>query len=213
MRLAFTLFAALWAASLANAQEAADNPHAAAMTERTAQRQQIQHEREALKARQLKEEAACYQRFAVEDCLRGVRAGVRDAATRLRAREIALNDAERREKAADRLKAIEQKQPPTPAQPSTDVAAPHNAQAIQAQRDRDAAQRAQQQRAHIRNQASAKAQRQAGSAASAARARERRAQTLKAAEEHRARVEKARATAAAQGRKPAAPLPASSQTQ
>lgn len=192
-----------------------------------AEHERIRHEREALRAKQLQDEAACYQRFAVEDCLRKVRAGVRDAELRLRAREIELNDAERKEKAAERRKAIEEKQQqavppsgaapadgttppavlrnggraaPTPAHPATDAA----------QRDREAAQRAQEQRTRVQNQARETAARTAASNERAAQARAQHERALQAAQERRERVEKSRAESAARGHVPAAPLPPAS---
>jgi len=216
-RLALSLAASLLAASAmaqapADPDDGAGMPRAATAAQRKAEHERIRHEREAVKAQQLKDEAQCYQRFAVDDCLRGVRAGVRDAEGRLRAREIELNDAERREKAADRLKAIEEKQRPVPA-PSggkSPEAVLRQPAPSQAQRDQEAALRAEQQRNRVQQQTSEQARRAADNAARAAQARARHAQTLKDAEERRARVEKSRADAAAQGRKPAAPLPAAS---
>jgi len=192
-----------------------------------AEHERIRHEREALRAKQLQDEAACYQRFAVEDCLRKVRAGVRDAELRLRAREIELNDAERKEKAAERRKAIEEKQqqavPPSGAASADGTtppavlrnggrAAPPQAPTATdaAQRDREAAQRAQEQRARVQNQAREAAARTAATNERAAQAREQHERALKAAQERRKRVEKSRAEAAARGHVPAAPLPPAS---
>ena len=58
------------------------------------QRQQ----RRALAERQKPLEAACYQKFAVEDCLSKLRSQAREQEKPLRERELRLNDAERREK-------------------------------------------------------------------------------------------------------------------
>jgi hypothetical protein len=190
----------------------------AAAAHRKAEHERIRHERDAIKAQRVKDEAVCYQRFAVEDCLKAVRAQVRDAETRLRLQEIDLNDAERKEKAAERLKSIEEKQRPVPASaavgggPDAVMRKPAAAhpQASQAQRDHDAQLRAQEQRSKVQKQAQEQKSRAAESADRAAQARARHAETLKAAEEHRARMEKSRADAAAQGRKPAAPLPPAS---
>ena len=199
------------AAPAAPEEEAGSPPHAAAAAQRKAEHERIRHERDALKAQQVQDEAACYQRFAVEDCLRGVRARARDAEGRLRTQEIMLNDAERKEKAADRLKAIEEKQRPVPAEAKAPDAVLRKPPATQAQRDHDAALRAEQQRSHVQKQTDGQARRAADSAERASQARTRHAETLKAAEERRARVEKARVDAEAQGRKPAAPLPAASE--
>ena len=78
------------------------------LMELQAEHERIQRERYAVQAQRQTEEAACYRRFTVEDCLRGVRARSRDALARLRTQEIELNDAERREKAAARRQSIEE---------------------------------------------------------------------------------------------------------
>lgn len=202
----------VWAQAVAAPE---DNGLAIAAAHRKAEHERIRHEREALSAMRQKEEAACYQRFAVEDCLRGIRAKARDAEDRLRAQEVGLNDAERKEKAAERLRSIEEKQKAVPAMPPAGKGAdavlrktPTDPQTTKAQRDHDAEQRAQQQRSRAQVQASEQATRAAVSADRAAKARARHAEALKAAEERRARVGKSQADAAAQGHKPAAPLPA-----
>lgn len=192
-----------------------DSGLAATAAHRKAEHERIRHERDALAAGRQKDEAVCYQRFAVEDCLRGIRVRVREAEDRLRAREVDLNDAERQEKAAERLRSIEDKQKAVPA-PSPQSKerdgvvrkAPADPQATKAQRDHDAELRAQQQRIRTQQASSEQAQRAAASADRATKARVRHAESHKAADERRARVEKSQADAAAQGRKPAAALPA-----
>ena len=214
----FMLYAALLLAPAAMAQ-AVDQPvrpehlRATAEAHRKAEHERIRSEREAIKARQVKAEAACYQRFAVEDCLREVRAEVRDALARLRSQEIELNDAERKEKAADRLKAIEEKQRPLPAPPAATNASetlPRKPSAASAQRGQEAASRAEKQGGRANRQGDEQAVRSAQSAERAAKARLHREQALQAAQERRVRVEKAAASAAAQGRRPAAGLPPAS---
>jgi colicin import membrane protein len=216
---AATLCACLLAApasaqSMPPASEASGQQAAA---HRTAEHERIRREREALQSQRKLDESACYQRFAVEDCLRRVRARVRDSETRLRAQEIELNDAERKEKAAERLKIIEDKQraAPLPVPGASDGAVLRNApRAARGDggtlRDREAAQRAQEQRTRVQKQSQEQAARATENAQRAAEARERHARTLEAAQERRARVEKARADAEAQGRVPAAPLPPAS---
>jgi hypothetical protein len=56
-----------------------------------------------------KQEAACYARFAVNDCLRKVRAQRRAARDIQRHKEIELKDAERKEKAQEALERLKQK--------------------------------------------------------------------------------------------------------
>ena len=126
----------------------ADSASSSVAAHRKAERDRIAREREALTARRQQEEAVCYQRFAVEDCLRGVRAKARETHDRLRAQEIELNDAERREKAAERLRAIEDKQtaaPPAAKRAEAQVRKPAaDPDAAKAQRYSEAHQRARQ---------------------------------------------------------------------
>ena len=58
-------------------------------------------------------EQACYQRFAVSDCLRSARAERRAAMHALRREELILNDLQRQTKAAAALDRIEQRLTPT----------------------------------------------------------------------------------------------------
>lgn len=203
--------APVWAQAADGTQ---DSAQAAAAVHRKAEHERIRHEREALAAVRQKEEAACYKQFAVEDCLRSVRTKAREAGDRLRAQEVELNDAERREKAAERLRSIEEKQkavpPPASRGQGTDATVrktPADPASTKAQRDYDAEQRALLQRNRVQQHGSEQAARAAVQADRAAQARIRHAETLKAAEERRARVEKSQADAAAKGHPPAAPLP------
>ncbi len=191
-----------------------DGALAAAAAHRRAEHDRIRHEREALAAVRQRDEAACYKQFAVEDCLRSVRTKAREAGDRLRAQEVELNDAERREKAAERLRSIEEKQkavpPPASRAQGTDATvrkSPADPANTKAQRDHDAEQRAQLQRNRVQQHDSEQAARAAVQADRAAQARVRHAETLKAADERRARVEKSQADAAAKGHPPGAPLP------
>lgn len=59
-------------------------------------------------AHHAREQAACYDRFAVTDCLRRARAHRREVLDKLRRREIAVNDAERKRKAREQLERIRQ---------------------------------------------------------------------------------------------------------
>lgn len=56
-----------------------------------------------------KQEAACYARFAVNDCLRKVRAHQREARDIQRREEIERNDAQRKAKAHEALERIMEK--------------------------------------------------------------------------------------------------------
>lgn len=80
-----------------------------AQLQRQARREQIQAERQAVQAQLGKDEAACYQAFAVNDCLRKVRSKARAADNALRQQELQINDEERREKADQRMRSIEER--------------------------------------------------------------------------------------------------------
>ena len=63
------------------------------------QRASIDQARQLAEARFKEEEAACYQRFAVNDCVLAARSQLRAVQTELRHRRNALNDLERQNKA------------------------------------------------------------------------------------------------------------------
>ena len=67
----------------------------------------IAADREQTQARGVQLETACYQRFAVNDCLAKVRGEKREVLADLRRQEIALNDAARKRRAADQLLRID----------------------------------------------------------------------------------------------------------
>ena len=54
-------------------------------------------------------EKACWQRFAVNDCLRQARTERRAVLDRLRQQELAVNDLDRRRRADERLRQLERK--------------------------------------------------------------------------------------------------------
>lgn len=74
-----------------------------------AERARIAAERSKVEARYQHEERACWGRFAVNDCLAESRAKRRSALADLRRQEISLNDAERKQRAAERLRSLEQR--------------------------------------------------------------------------------------------------------
>jgi hypothetical protein len=74
-----------------------------------AERARLKAGREKAEAEFRAQEQACYRKFAVNDCLSAARAKRRTAVDDLRRQEIALNDAERKRKAAERRQAIEDK--------------------------------------------------------------------------------------------------------
>jgi colicin import membrane protein len=71
-------------------------------------RARIAAERKQAQARLASEEAACYRIFAVNDCLKAARARSRERLSDLRRQEVALNDAERERRAAERQRAMEE---------------------------------------------------------------------------------------------------------
>ena len=193
------------------------------------QRAHLQRQRQALEQALRQAETACYQRFAVEDCLRQERQKARKAQVDLRQQETAIDTAQRRERAAQRLSEMAERErtrpvpapvaprapslPPAPAQEAPRAAAEDAAAAARlnaatraAERKQQARERASQQqqkrKAHQTNQAQAVS----AQAAQAAKARQQREEKNAAAAQRRARVLQSQAEAAAAGRTPAAPL-------
>ena len=74
-----------------------------------AQRTAIGAERARLETEFLAEDAACYKKFAVNNCLNNVNARRREAMADLRRREILLSDEERRTKGAEQIRRIGEK--------------------------------------------------------------------------------------------------------
>ncbi|MBP6850344.1 MAG: hypothetical protein KA164_02010 [Rhodoferax sp.] len=67
------------------------------------ERERIRQFRTDEEARFAQEEAQCYQRFAVNDCLLGVRRARRDVMADLRRQEMSINDAQRKRRASEQL--------------------------------------------------------------------------------------------------------------
>lgn len=92
---------------------------------REQERAQVQRLRRELQQRREAAEKSCWSRFAVEDCLREVRAQAREQDNQLHERELRINSEERQDKAEMRLRSIEQRQqekrlpPPVQAQSRT----------------------------------------------------------------------------------------------
>ncbi len=76
---------------------------------RDAQRARIQMERDQAKTVLAGDEVLCYQKFAVNDCLRKARAVRREALADLRRQEVSLNTQEAKRKAAIQVSRIEEK--------------------------------------------------------------------------------------------------------
>ena len=74
------------------------------ITQRDAlERERIQQTRASEQAKFVAQEAQCYARFAVNDCLREVRSHRREVLGDLRRQEISLNDAQRKRRGAEQL--------------------------------------------------------------------------------------------------------------
>ena len=186
-----------------------------------AERKEIQGKREVIEQQRLSAEKLCYQKFAVEGCLAEARTEAREKDAPLRARELEINAVERKEKAAERLKAIEEKKaenaavpmkaqqrekgpgkasgPRGPgAKPDVDEAAAH------AQRQSEAQQRAAKQSDYVRRHEQNRAHADEGRAEREAKARADFEAKQKQAAAHKANALKKAQEA---GQKKAAPLP------
>lgn len=85
-----------------------------------AQRAAITAERSRLQAGFLTEEAACYKKFAVNNCLGKVNTRRREATADFRRQEILLNDEERRIKGEEQIRKIDEKSSPEKKQQAAD---------------------------------------------------------------------------------------------
>lgn len=220
---AWTVLAATTLAVAAHAQpqSAADAQAHAAQLEQRAQARELEHQaiaqkRESIEAQKAESEKACWQRFAVEGCLRDVRTHAREQDNLLHRREIELNNEARQEKAAERLRAIAQKknekQAAAPMQPSVRGAkpapqapaaakTPADIAASESQRASAAQERAAQQAARLAQQQADQAERVQTEAQRSAAAKQSLHDKQQAAQAHRA--SKADAIAQRKG----APLP------
>ena len=87
------------------------------------QRAAISAERSRLEKGFLLEDAACYKRFAVNNCLGNVNARRRQLMEDLRRQEILLNDEERKIKGAEQIRRTEEKTSPEKRQETVDRSA------------------------------------------------------------------------------------------
>ena len=191
--------------------DAAVAPHlsdAASHAQRAQERADIQHAREALAQRRQREEAACYQRFAVEDCLRRVRTPLREQDDVLLQRELQVDEAERRDRAAQRRRMIEEQQASQHGQkPAGERPALMHGQLRGQEQARQAHERAAQQVRQQAEHAAQQRQRIQQEPQRAAQARMRYEAKQRQAAERRARHARQQAEAASAGRKPVSPLP------
>jgi len=165
-----------------------------------ADRERLQRERTAINETLQRTRAACYQRFAVEDCLREARRKKREDLAVLRQQEAAMDDKERRQRAALRRNAIEAQQnrlmpelrPTIEPRASHSRISPEAVQPVEPRRS--GADLARQQERRLAMQRRAEAERQ------------RHMHKFQAAQAHKARVQQRRLQEEARGRKPKAPL-------
>lgn len=192
-------------------------PDAGALAQRMQARDQerahVQGLRGQLEQRRTEAEKNCWERFAVEDCLREVRAQAREQDNQLRDRELRINSEERHDKAQERLRSIESKQLekrspapvqvqsrssapaapapqalPAPAQPAAaPVPAPVDVQAAQASRDAAARERAQAQALRLQQHEAEQSQRTQAQDQRRERVKKSMEERQQAAQERRAR--------------------------
>ena len=105
----FALVCLLMPALVVAQGQLASEPRQAAPLQVGVERSRIQRSREQVRAEAEQANAACYQKFAVTDCLREVRAKNRLVLDELRRQEVILNDLERQAKAIEALNKIEEK--------------------------------------------------------------------------------------------------------
>jgi hypothetical protein len=172
-----------------------------------AERARIEADRAREKARIEKEEADCYQRFAVNDCLREVHVRQRGVMEELRRQEIILNDADRKRRAQEQARLIDEK---STARDSSDELQKRQAAR---QESEERAKRAEQKKSASSAPGKAKGAPppQAGASAAQARAAQKRADDKKAFEEKQLAAEQRKAerdkALAEKAKHPAKPLP------
>lgn len=206
-----------WAWAAKAAQDTAETEQAnQVQIERDAERESIQKQRKDIADRRTRDESGCYKKFAVESCLRDVRSQSRSQDMVLRSQELKLNEADRRERAAERLKDIEatEQQQRDKIEAGQDKFDPDKAQTQEQnraqdrqQRESEAQLRSEQQKARESSHAQSEAKRQASAPSGVERARMKFEAKQQKAAERRARYEKDMADAAKSGKPPAAPLP------
>lgn len=163
-----------------------------------AERQRIARERAQAEARFRAQRNECQQRFVVTACVDAARAEHRQTTQRLRREEGVLDEAQRRQRAAARLAAIEEKQR-AERERANAPRAPRAASEAAPRQPRPAHPRA----AHEPASAPSPAER----AAEEARKRERYEARQREAREHREQAEARRVQRDRKGKPPAAPLP------
>jgi hypothetical protein len=163
------------------------------------ERERLSQERSVLEAKFKTEQAACYQRFAVEDCLQQSRRQRRAAEDNIKRQEAELNDIERKARGAAQLERLDKAAPRKQDDPATQE------KARQSQSDReqraadhaksreDTAAQAEANRRRFEDKQRAQADEQAKAArlkAEAPEARARYERKLEKSAEHRAETER-----------------------
>ena len=188
--------------------------HAQAPEDAGAERERIARDRAAVQALFAEREAACQTRFAVTDCVNEAKTQRREALAPLRRQAVALDDAQRQQRAAQRLEDVRNKagsvqvrerevvvrDPPAAARKP--VAAPPAEAASAPVRDVKRKPAPRRTTARAPAQLKPEAERRAQEAAALARIEARK----QAAQAHREAVEQRNAERAARGKR-AAPLP------
>jgi colicin import membrane protein len=168
------------------------------------ERERIAAERRRIEAELLADEKACYQKFAVTGCIEEARAKRRQVVSDLRRQEIGLNDLERKQRTAERLRELEDKETRQREQQQERSAKGLDKQADRDQRGAEKAAKAQQAASSARARpAPGEPKRLAGEAPDVGASQERYDQRLEDARQHREQVEKR----AAQSTKTPKPLP------
>lgn len=104
------------------------------------ERSRIQAERTRAEADYQRQEAACFEQFAVTDCIRQVKRTRREVFDRLRQQEVVINARERKRKALDQLERIKEKS--SDQQLAEDAVKRVEAQSIQQEREQNSSQKA-----------------------------------------------------------------------
>jgi hypothetical protein len=168
------------------------------LPDRAAERERIHRERTTIEQNLQRAQADCYQRFAVEDCLRSARRKARSEQAVLRHQEVLMDEQDRRDRSAQRLQSIDERQRIRAGEtPSHAVGIRASRGTVSTARPRAKPQEETRARQEQRRQA---LQRQA------MEGRQNQAAKLQAAQERKARVQQRQAQDAARGRTPAAPL-------
>jgi colicin import membrane protein len=100
-----------------------------------ADRARIATERAQAEAVFRDQEKACYRKFAVTDCLNAAKAQRRQVLADLRRQEVSINEAQRKRKAAEHLRSLEERSSPDKQQKQDQ----QRAKALDEQRSREAA--------------------------------------------------------------------------